>query len=1060
MAAVLSLCLCLVSLVFAWFQPGTLIIRSWSLAILVLSIGFFISGIGQALPNWSTMIGTNSLLLMAGPILYSGFSSFFQERKSPPDWLGWIIVVISIPAFWYWGLIEPNGHARSMVFSLSMAAINCRTAVLLGRTALQRKSGLAIRAMALLFSTLTVWMVVRFIILLLSHPAPPDLRAANPTQWQTVFGYIVLISLMSVSIMWMDVRRLRSNQADSALHPLNLSEFILFFRTKLILLWSTVTVLIVSVISMLGIGYVNIRDLEKARLINNAKLINDAFVEHTVQITSQADTILRSVRGFYSRTRSRQETESFIRTLGFDPSIIDNVYLIASDGRIVITHDTTAIGRSVSDREYFNFHRSTAADLINISPVEHGRVTGKYHYRITRRINNPDGSFGGLVLVTVPPALFDRYYSHLRVGSQTSVSLLGLSDRKLRARMPAPAAGQWSAPVESPIWQLLTAASSGQYENTSQIDNTRRLFVFRKVGALPLVMVTGISNNDLKQGVFERMSWLMVTSFSALIFVFLLALLLTIETKRRDEQKQTEALLQNNAQRLREAQAIGRIGDWEYDVATETLTFSDEIFVLFEWEPTDQQILFSEALLGFLPHDRPIVQKHFQHAVETGTGWEHEVRIKLPSGREAWHYAIGSAVKNSLGTVVKIHGITQDITRRKEAEIALLEQKEQLRNLFDHAPVGIFHSNLQGQILTANVALAQMLGYDAPEELLAAISNMSEQIYAEPEKRPQIMADLLSSDQWCHYDAVLWKHRNGSLIIVDMTGRRVCDQSGELLYLEGFIADITHIKQMEAELVNRAETLQIRVNEETSRRIANERLLIQRSKLADMGEMIGAIAHQWRQPLATVSVIFQNLLAARQMNKLDEAYLEKASTDATALINHMSRTIDSFRNFFRPEKTRERFNIIEKIEDAANFIRVQLKGYGIEIHLPEQGDTDCMIDGFPNEFTQVILNLFANARDAILDKKRLIPDGDDLITVTVQSESDRFVIMVGDTGCGIPQEVATRIFEPYFTTKGEGQGTGIGLYMSKQIIEESMGGTLTFTTEPGKTVFRIELPNA
>ncbi|MFZ4860367.1 MAG: sensor histidine kinase [Desulfuromonadaceae bacterium] len=226
-----------------------------------------------------------------------------------------------------------------------------------------------------------------------------------------------------------------------------------------------------------------------------------------------------------------------------------------------------------------------------------------------------------------------------------------------------------------------------------------------------------------------------------------------------------------------------------------------------------------------------------------------------------------------------------------------------------------------------------------------------------------------------------------------------------------------------------------------------------------MGEMIGAIAHQWRQPLSTVSVIFQNLLAARKMNKLDEVYLEKAATDATALITHMSKTIDSFRNFFKPEKTKERFNVIEKIDDAIDFISAQLQGHGITVRLPENNGTNFSITGFPNEFTQVILNLFANSRDALLDKTNTTNDGTKNITVTVRVESSLLVIEVCDNGCGISPGAAERIFEPYFTTKEEGHGTGIGLYMSRQIIEESMGGKLTFTSKPGETIFRMELPN-
>ena len=195
------------------------------------------------------------------------------------------------------------------------------------------------------------------------------------------------------------------------------------------------------------------------------------------------------------------------------------------------------------------------------------------------------------------------------------------------------------------------------------------------------------------------------------------------------------------------------------------------------------------------------------------------------------------------------------------------------------------------------------------------------------------------------------------------------------------------------------------------------------------------------------------------MNKLDEGYLEKASTDATALIRHMSETIDSFRNYFKPEKTKELFNVIEKIEEAIDFIRAQLHAYGITVTLPDNNDPHFNITGFPNEFTQVILNLIANAKDAILDKSQTAHDGTNNITVTVRAENSLLIIEVCDSGCGIPPDAVTRIFDPYFTTKEEGHGTGIGLYMSRLIIEESMGGKMTFTSKPGETIFRMELPH-
>ncbi len=542
-AAGLSLSLTLILLLFAYFQPGTLVIRNWAVGVLVLSIGFFVSGIGTVLPVWATVIASNVALLSAGPILYSGFSSHCNERRAVVDQWGWAVVALTIPAFWQWGLIEPNGHYRSMVFSLATVIINSRTALQLGRAAWQRTSGVPTKAMAVLFAALSIWMMTRFFILLSSDPVSPDLKGANPTSWKTVFGYIVLMSLMSVCVMWMEVNRLRDSQAKGEQRTRSLSGFVEYFRNKLLLLWSGVTVLIVGVVSMLGIGYVNIREVEKTRLVHAAKLANDAFVEHTIQATNHIEVMLNAVRGYYLRSRSLSESSDFIRSLGIDHSLIDNIYIIDSDGRIVLAHEPAATGRSVADRDYFAVHSANADDRMIISPVEFGRVTGKYHFRCSRRIDNLDGGFAGIVLATVNPAAFARYYRDLLVGSQSTAALLSIVDQKLMARVPEPVADRWLLPIDSPVWKALQKVASGHYENTSSVDNIRRLFVYKKVGNLPLVMVTGFSSADLKHGVRERMIWLVGSMLVVLLCVLLLALMLTIEAKRRNEQDRFMSML-------------------------------------------------------------------------------------------------------------------------------------------------------------------------------------------------------------------------------------------------------------------------------------------------------------------------------------------------------------------------------------------------------------------------------------------------------------------------------------------------------------------------------------
>jgi two-component system sensor histidine kinase/response regulator len=153
----------------------------------------------------------------------------------------------------------------------------------------------------------------------------------------------------------------------------------------------------------------------------------------------------------------------------------------------------------------------------------------------------------------------------------------------------------------------------------------------------------------------------------------------------------------------------------------------------------------------------------------------------------------------------------RDISERKQTEAALAEREEQLRNLFDNAPVGIFHSNLKGRMAEANPALAAMLGYSSPVELTTAIADMTTQLYDDPEVRPRIMAALLDSDGWVHYDDVVWRCKDNRRIRVDMTGRKVLDKTGAIAYLEGFIEDITARKQAEEALQESLERYELAI---------------------------------------------------------------------------------------------------------------------------------------------------------------------------------------------------------------------------------------------------------
>ncbi len=238
-----------------------------------------------------------------------------------------------------------------------------------------------------------------------------------------------------------------------------------------------------------------------------------------------------------------------------------------------------------------------------------------------------------------------------------------------------------------------------------------------------------------------------------------------------------------------------------------------------------------------------------------------------------------------------------------------------------------------------------------------------------------------------------------------------------------------------------------KIEKAVSENIKKDKLLQQQSKLASMGEMIGAIAHQWRQPLNALAINIQNLDDDYNDGLIDKNFLEKFIDKNMKTIKFMSKTIDDFRNFFRIDKQKQSFSVEKAIKEVINIQSEQLKSRGIEINIV---GNDFYIDGYKGEFKQVILNLINNAKDAISENN--VKDG----KIDIILKKDELIIE--DNGGGIPKDITDRVFEPYFTTKDVGKGTGIGLYMSKLIIEDNMRGKLTFYNSKRGAVFVIKFP--
>jgi len=231
-----------------------------------------------------------------------------------------------------------------------------------------------------------------------------------------------------------------------------------------------------------------------------------------------------------------------------------------------------------------------------------------------------------------------------------------------------------------------------------------------------------------------------------------------------------------------------------------------------------------------------------------------------------------------------------------------------------------------------------------------------------------------------------------------------------------------------------------------------DQILISQNSQAAMGEMIGNIAHQWRQPLNTLGLIVQELQMTYGHDEFNKESLDVSVKKAMELISHMSHTIDDFRNFFKPDKEKILFHVNQAIEKILSLVKLSFKNLSINIEVI--GTDDAEIFGYAHEYSQVLLNILLNCKDAFEGSNI---DGQRVVTITVSKEDNKSLVTVADNAGGIPEDIIDKIFDPYFTTKGPDKGTGIGLYMGKTIIEKNMGGRLTVRNTADGAEFRVEV---
>jgi len=272
---------------------------------------------------------------------------------------------------------------------------------------------------------------------------------------------------------------------------------------------------------------------------------------------------------------------------------------------------------------------------------------------------------------------------------------------------------------------------------------------------------------------------------------------------------------------------------------------------------------------------------------------------------------------------------------------------------------------------------------------------------------------------------------------------------GDLDILLELFLDRYNEKQTELDNLNHS--LEERIKLQLKLAQTNQKRYEQQAKMAAMGEMMDAVAHQWKQPLNALSMMSDMLLDDFNNDLVDKKYIDELTTDAQVQIEHMVNTLNEFRNFFRPKETKENFGIKRSLSSVLILINDEFIKNNINIHI--QSDKEVIIYGIENEFKHLVLNIINNAKDAFNERDIKVRN----IFISFEKNDEFIVLEISDTAGGIPAHVINDIFKPEITTKKEGKGTGIGLYMSTQIAEK-LGGKLSVKNIDSGASFSLKIP--
>jgi len=455
-------------------------------------------------------------------------------------------------------------------------------------------------------------------------------------------------------------------------------------------------------------------------------------------------------------------------------------------------------------------------------------------------------------------------------------------------------------------------------------------------------------------------------------------------------------------------------GLWDWNVQSSEIYFSPRWKEMLGYKDDELANSFDTWKSRVHPDDLAATLEAIQQSQQNNTNYSCIHRLKHKDGHWVWILDRGKSYYDSDENIIRMVGFHTDISELKELEAELKDSKNLFEMFMSHLPYLVAIRDEDGELIYENRPFGEFrkdIAIQCTKQLETLIHDA---------KEGQIAENILE------YEDGQKEHIYRAVFF------RIMQESGEVLIAEIFI-NITKQKLLAKEL-----------------EMTNE-LMIAQSRHAEMGEMISIIAHQWRQPLGIITMNVNNVLVDIELETLEEDALKESLEAINMQASHLSQTIDDFRNFFKPDKLRQSVSVAEVFEQAYSVISQSLESHDIKL-IREFSEVP-KVKLFARELQQVFINILKNAKEAMQEQNSTKE-----IRVSIYQDSRCVVVSVCDNGNGVNEAIAQKIFEPYFSTKEEKNGTGLGLYMSKMIVEKHHGGSLQLKSSSDGSCFLVSIP--